>query len=85
MLYILDEEEASPIRLSVQEGLRESHRKLQISKKSDSCKNERQLSFPVENESLGNRKEREGRQGHVREKKRKTSKRAGFIHDYSDF
>jgi hypothetical protein len=42
MLYILDEEEASPLRLSDQEGLRESHRKLQISKKIDSCKSERQ-------------------------------------------
>ncbi len=58
MIYVLEEEEVSPLPLSAQGGLRESHRKLQISKKSDSCKNERQWSFPVENESLGNRIER---------------------------
>ncbi len=42
MLYVLDEEDVSPLRLSAQEGLRESHKKLQISKKADSCKSDRQ-------------------------------------------
>ncbi len=42
MLYVLDEEEVSPLRWSAQEGLRESHRKLQISKKTDSYKSKRQ-------------------------------------------
>jgi len=42
MLYLLDWEEVSPLRLSAQEGLRESHRKLQISKKADPCKSEKQ-------------------------------------------
>lgn len=42
MLYVLDEEEVSPLRLSAQEGLRESLRKLQVSKKADSCKSKRQ-------------------------------------------
>jgi len=32
MLYLLDEEEVSPLRLSAQEGLRKSNRKLQIRK-----------------------------------------------------
>lgn len=42
MLYVLSEEEVSLLRLSAKEGLRESHRKLQICKKADSCKSERQ-------------------------------------------
>lgn len=33
MLYVLDEEEVSPLRLSAQESLRKGHRKLQIRKK----------------------------------------------------
>ncbi len=41
MLYILDEEDAILLRLSVQGGLRESYRKLQISKKADSCKSKK--------------------------------------------
>jgi hypothetical protein len=42
MLYVLDEEDVIPLRLSAQEGLRESHRKLQISKKADFCKSKKQ-------------------------------------------
>jgi hypothetical protein len=42
MLYVLDEEDVIIIRLSALEGLRESHRKLQISKKADSCTSKRQ-------------------------------------------
>jgi hypothetical protein len=41
MLYVLDEEDVSPLRWPAQEGLRKSHRKLQISKKTDSCNDER--------------------------------------------
>ena len=33
MLYVLDEEEVSPLSLSAQEGLRKGHRKMQIRKK----------------------------------------------------
>ena len=33
MLYVLDEEEVSPLSLSAQEGLRKGHRKLQMRKK----------------------------------------------------
>ncbi len=42
MLYVLDEEEVSPLPLFAQGVLRESHRKLEISKKADFCRNERQ-------------------------------------------
>jgi hypothetical protein len=42
MLYVLDEEDVSPLRLFAQEGLRERHRKLQISKKADACNIEKQ-------------------------------------------
>ena len=42
MLYVLDEEDVIPFPLSAQGGLRENHRKLQISKKADSCNGERQ-------------------------------------------
>jgi len=33
MLYVLDKEEVSPLRLSAQEGLRKGYRKLQMRKK----------------------------------------------------
>jgi len=42
MLYVLDEEDVTPLRLSAHGGLRQSHRKLQVSKKADSYKNKRQ-------------------------------------------